>query len=101
MNRFLLGWSEIFNFLGVNHCETDKKRGETWGEWSKRKGCELMAHGCPIVFLPMLDREPRLYPAEAVKWANEFFQAKLAAHHVKRREKAEEEASKAEETATE
>lgn len=104
MNRFLLGWSEIFNFLGVNYCETDKKRGETWSEWSKRKGCELVSQGCPIVFLPMIDREPRLYPADAVRWANEFFQARLAAHHIMRREKAaetEEEASKGEATATE
>lgn len=101
MNRFLLGWSEIFNFLGVNYYETDKKREEGWREWSKRKGCELMEQGCPIVFLPMLDREPRLYPADAVQWANDFFRAELVAHKVMRREKAEEEASKADEAATE
>lgn len=92
MNRLLIGWCEIFNFMGVAYRVTDKKRGETWGEWTIRKGCELMERGCPIFFLSQIDNKPRMYAPDFIQWAKERHDAEMDILFVKNRERKEAEA---------
>lgn len=96
MANCLHGYSEIFDFLRVDYYHTDKQPGEKWLAWSERKAAELIARGFPIFFLPMIDREPRLYVPEAVEWLKTYREASLAKHYVMRRERDTLEAMKAE-----